>query len=127
VSTFPNSETQFRPGQSGNPVGYSKRRRLRDALHILIDEEGLDRAIVSTALGQALGKKASGKDPGRAPNLAWFRELRDILGDTPRGGSETDDDGESEQIDPETAKRLLRAANHDDSVDAPNPSGPSSD
>jgi len=42
---FPNPVTQFQPGQSGNPAGYSRERRAVDHLLELIAEKGADKAI----------------------------------------------------------------------------------
>ena len=51
---FPNPETQFPPGQSGNPSGYSRKRRLTDALVKLIEEKGLDDPFVKVGMQEAL-------------------------------------------------------------------------
>ena len=40
MGEFPNKETQFKPGQSGNPGGYSKKRRFSAELERLLEEEG---------------------------------------------------------------------------------------
>jgi hypothetical protein len=44
----------WQKGQSGNPKGYSKKRRATDALERYIDEHGLDNAIGRRWLGAAL-------------------------------------------------------------------------
>ena len=45
------------PGTSGNPAGYSRGRRISDAIERLIEEMALDREFGSTAIAMALGKK----------------------------------------------------------------------
>jgi hypothetical protein len=42
---FPNPATEFKPGQSGNPEGYSRKRRAVDHLLELIAEKSADKAI----------------------------------------------------------------------------------
>ena len=37
---FPNESTQFKPGESGNSAGSSKKQRLTNALIKLLDEKG---------------------------------------------------------------------------------------
>jgi len=49
---------QFKPGQSGNPAGYSRSRRITDALIRLIAEENADDALAKLWL-----KKAMEADP----------------------------------------------------------------
>ena len=44
----------FPPGQSGNPAGYSSRRRLADALIKAIEALRLDDALVQVGLREAL-------------------------------------------------------------------------
>lgn len=84
---FPNPDSQFKPGQSGNPGGYSHGRRLRDALAQYIDEHNLEPAIVQTLLMMALGDRKALEKLQRDPNLAWFRLLVERLdgkaGDAP--------------------------------------------
>jgi hypothetical protein len=47
--------TLFKPGQSGNKSGSSKKQRLTSALRKLLDsKEGLDDALMSMAVGRAL-------------------------------------------------------------------------
>ena len=51
----PPAEHRFKPGQSGNPSGYSRRRRFSDAIHELLDETpNLTRALMSVGLQKAL-------------------------------------------------------------------------
>lgn len=78
----------WQPGQSGNPKGYSRRRRLQDALLKHIEDSGLDGEIVRTWLAMALGDKA--KLAGKEPEFQWFK----LLVDTVDGKADaTDDDG----------------------------------
>jgi hypothetical protein len=51
---FPNPDTQFKPGQSGNPDGHSKKRRLTSALIKAIETKGLDDPFVMVGLKEAL-------------------------------------------------------------------------
>jgi hypothetical protein len=44
----------WKPGQSGNPAGYSRGRRLADTLVALIDETGADKALMRVMLRKAL-------------------------------------------------------------------------
>ena len=45
------------PGTSGNPAGYSRGRRISDAIERLIEEMALDREFGATAIAMAVGKK----------------------------------------------------------------------
>ena len=45
------------PGTRGNPAGYSRGRRISDAIERLIEEMALDREFGATAIAMALGKK----------------------------------------------------------------------
>ena len=49
------------PGTSGNPAGYSRGRRISDAIERLIEEMALDREFGATAIAMAMGKKCMGK------------------------------------------------------------------
>jgi hypothetical protein len=74
---FPNESTQFKKGQSGNPSGYSRRRRLADALVRAIEEQGQSSPIVQTLLAMALGDKD--KLDGRTPEFPWFKLLVEMV------------------------------------------------
>lgn len=50
----PPEETRFKPGQSGNPAGYSRSRRVSDALIALIVEKKADRSLALVWLQKAL-------------------------------------------------------------------------
>lgn len=74
---FPNPDTQFKPGQSGNPDGHSASRRVSSALIKLIDKEGADSDLVKTWLAMALGKQSELE--GRKPDFQFFKELLDRI------------------------------------------------
>jgi hypothetical protein len=106
---FPNIEQQFRPGQTGNPDGYSRRRRIADAFHRALNKPGLEDDIATTAIAMALGQKI----PNRTPDLLWFREVRDMVDGSPRlRDREAPDapDATEETIDPAVITRMLAAA-----------------
>ena len=75
------------PGTSGNPAGYSRGRRISDAIERQIDEMALDREFGATAIAMALGKKymlkQKVKDPETGediwvehkPDIAWFKMI----------------------------------------------------
>ena len=54
------------PGTSGNPAGYSRGRRISDAIERLIEEMALDREFGATAIAMALGKKYMLKRKGKS-------------------------------------------------------------
>ena len=74
-------------GTSGNPAGYSRGRRISDAIENMIDELGLERSFAATAIAMALGHKHTlkqlVKDPvtgvdvwvEHQPDLAWFKMI----------------------------------------------------
>jgi hypothetical protein len=75
-----NVETQWKPGEAPNPLGYSKGRRIGDAIHRLITTADLEDKIASTVVTMALGVRGE-----RPADLGWFRELRDMVdGKVPR-------------------------------------------
>jgi hypothetical protein len=51
---LPPVEHQFQPGQSGNPAGYSRGRRITDELIKLIAERKVDRALATVWLRESL-------------------------------------------------------------------------
>jgi hypothetical protein len=103
---FPNVEQQFRPGQTGNPAGYSRRRRLADAFHRALNKPGLEDDIATTVIAMSLGQKI----PNRTPNVMWFRELRDMVDGSPRLREREAPDATVETIDPAVVERMLAAA-----------------
>jgi hypothetical protein len=103
---FPNVEQQFRPGQSGNPDGYSRRRRIADALHRALNKHGLEDEVANTVIAMALGQKIA----NRTPDLMWFRELRDMVDGSPRYRERECPDTAYVEIDPAVAERILAAA-----------------
>ncbi len=69
----PENLTPWQPGQSGNPAGHSRGRRIAAAITRLIDEKGLEREIALTLIGMALGRRkmlrsllSDGADDGEA-------------------------------------------------------------
>ncbi len=70
----PPEHTRFKPGQSGNPAGYSKARRVSAALDRLLDEiGGSDKDLALTLYAMATGRKELIK--GRKPEFMWFQAL----------------------------------------------------
>jgi hypothetical protein len=112
ASGFPNVEQQFRPGQTGNPDGYSRGRRIADAVHRALNKRGLLDDLATTMIAMALGQKIA----NRTPDLQWFREVRDMVDGSPRlRDREAPDAAEStdETIDPAVIERMLAAADPD--------------
>ncbi len=78
-------------GTSGNPAGYSRGRRISDAMEGLIDELGLQREFATAAIAMALGQKHLLKqkvtDPEtgeevwveQKPDLAWFQMIEQLI------------------------------------------------
>jgi hypothetical protein len=64
---MPSEETQFKPGQSGNPSGRPKSKPFKEALERAIAERGLDNSAI------ALLVKANSGD------VAAIREIADRL------------------------------------------------
>jgi len=81
----------IKPGEVRNPNGYSKKRRISDAISAVIEEFGLEREFAITAVAMALGKKHMLKrkvvDPQTKkevwvefkPDYAWFAGLREWI------------------------------------------------
>jgi hypothetical protein len=69
----PPEHSRWKPGQSGNPAGYSRGRRTRDLLRRLIDERGCEEEVALVLVAKALGR-TEWLD-GREPDLGWWREL----------------------------------------------------
>jgi hypothetical protein len=74
---LPPEHTRWKKGQSGNPSGYSRRRRLSDAVARAIEAQGLDSPIAQTLLAMALGDKD--KLEGRTPEFQWFKLLVEMV------------------------------------------------
>lgn len=78
----------WKPGQSGNPSGYSKGRRAAAAIAKFMDEFAADpdlgRAVVAMATGRKKYLKDAEEDGGvRTPEVAWFLALRDTIDGKP--------------------------------------------
>jgi hypothetical protein len=93
-------------GQSGNPGGYSRGRRVADALHRALNKHGLLDDVATTVIAMALGQKIA----NRTPHLEWFRELRDMIDGSPRLRECEAPDTTEETIDPAVIERMLAAA-----------------
>lgn len=79
----PPLEHRWKPGESGNPNGYSRSRRITDRLLRLIEDHNFDDEIALTWLGAALGDDKLLQ--GRKPSAAFFAMLLDrIEGPTPK-------------------------------------------
>ena len=68
-------------GTSGNPAGYSRGRRISDAIENQIDEMGLDREFGATAIAMALGYKQMLKQKMNDPETGeeiWVERRPDI-------------------------------------------------
>lgn len=50
----PPAEYRWKPGQTGNPNGHSRGRRVTSALIALIEEKGADKALAARWLQEAL-------------------------------------------------------------------------
>ncbi len=86
-----NLRPPWTPGTSGNPAGYSRGRRISDAIESLIDEMALDRKLAATAIHMATGDKTSlkqkVKDPETGeeiwvehkPNVLWFKMIMQLI------------------------------------------------
>jgi len=96
---FPNDETKFRAGQSGNPAGYSRGRRQTDDLLRLIEEAGATRAISKVWLKAIL-----------EGNVAFLREYLDRTEGKSPDTLKIDDGGEVQpRINPKRRSRPERA------------------
>ena len=86
-----NLRPPWRPGQSGNPAGYSRARRRRDALLRLLDggsaedelaealaREGLEQEAVETWLGDPYSPRRADRAPGRRHRRAVTRPGADL-------------------------------------------------
>jgi hypothetical protein len=81
VEKFPSNKYRWKPGQSGNPAGSSKGRRITSAVVDLIESQGLSKDLGLTVVLMALGDTAKLAAKGRAPDLGWFRLLCTLLGE----------------------------------------------
>lgn len=105
---------KWKPGESGNPNGYSRSRRITDRLARLIEDHKFDDEIATAWLGAALGDERLLR--GRKPSAAFFAMLLDRI----EGPPPTDRDGG------EPLKIIVEHVNNNpDGADAP--SGPDDD
>ena len=85
-----NLRPPWQKGTSGNPGGYSRGRRISDAIQEMIDEEGLQpefaRAAIAMSLGRTYMLRHKIIDPTTGvelwvednPNLMWFKHVQSI-------------------------------------------------
>lgn len=76
----PSPSTRWKPGQSGNPAGSSKKARVTDALIRMLDRlEGADEDLARTWFAMATGRKELLRDKQtgemRKPDFPWFATL----------------------------------------------------
>jgi hypothetical protein len=82
MGQFPNPNTKWKPGQSGNPSGYSRgRRQIDDMIDMIEETAGAERAISRSWLKQVLA--------GSYPHLREYLERRDGKVPTPVEAIET--------------------------------------
>ena len=112
VSKFPNPATMFRPGQSGNPAGYSRKRRISDAVAELIDA---DRSRAARACDAHIrdGSRETRRGEGvqGVQTRPWMVQGAPFAPGRRPGSIDAPDDETTETIDPDVAARMLRAAN----------------
>jgi hypothetical protein len=101
----------WKPGESGNPNGYSKRRRIADTVAEVIDKKGMSEELALIVLAKATGRKElltftdrDGKKVTRDPDIAWFNMLREMVDGPPRRP------GEDEAIEAPAAARMTEQA-----------------
>lgn len=81
--------TPWKPGQSGNPAGSSKKQRLTARLMEYIDRKGISDELIEAWLGAAIGDPKMLK--GRKPDFAFLKDLIDRV-DGKASESTPDDD-----------------------------------
>ena len=86
-----NLRSPWKPGESGNPNGHSRQRRVTDAIHKLIEDQNLAPTIGLVVIAKATGDlKVLGN---REPDIDWARLLLlDLLGEGGPIPSESSDD-----------------------------------
>lgn len=101
----PENLKHWQSGQSGNPAGTTKKRRLAAAFHRFLDEKGLEGQLCLLIYAKAVGNKKALGDLD--PDLAWMNLALDLLhGDEKpvKGGQVTID------VTPENAETPLSGA-----------------
>lgn len=84
---FPNPDTQFRPGQSGNPAGRPPTRQITDRLRAALEEIGDDgRPLAEAVMRQWLTMVADG-------DVSALRELLDRVEGTIMQAHKLEHDG----------------------------------
>jgi len=86
-----NLRPPWQPGTSGNPAGYSRGRRISDAIERRMDELQLDGKFADVAIAMAIGDKqmlkhkATDPETGKEiwveyePSIAWFKMVQERL------------------------------------------------
>jgi hypothetical protein len=86
-----NLRPPWQPGTSGNPAGYSRGRRISDAIEQRMDELQLDGKFADVAIAMAIGDrqmlkhKATDPETGEdiwveyEPSIAWFKMVQERL------------------------------------------------
>ena len=107
----PPEHTRWKPGQSGNPAGHSKARRVSAALDRLLDEiGGSDKDLALTLYAMATGRKELIK--GRKPEFMWFQALMERTDGKvpmPKDNSNSDDDARTIKVIIERVSRPVTA------------------
>lgn len=78
----PDNLKPWQPGQSGNPDGYSRKRRFADKLIEAIETDGYDPDLIKAIVGKATGRIDLLTDANgnvREPCLNWFNALTAII------------------------------------------------
>jgi hypothetical protein len=89
--------TKWKPGESGNTGGYSRKRRITDRLIKLLEDENLDKTVAVTLFAAAIGDEKLLK--GRKPNAAFMQMLLDRVEGKVKPAPESD---EAEEESPAT-------------------------
>ena len=70
-----NLRPPWTPGESGNPAGYSRGRRVSDALNTVLNDLGAHEKLARVWLAKAVGDKTALGDLD--PDFRYFKELLD--------------------------------------------------
>ena len=100
VAPLPPNLKPWAPGQSGNPKGYSRGRRLTDALEKYLTQKGLDDAIAAVWAREML--------KGNHHYMKMGLQYLEGLPGRPEAAAEVDESVPA--IDPAIAERILAAA-----------------
>jgi len=103
----PSPATRYKPGQSGNPGGGSRKQRIADALSKMIEEKQLEGELALTVYVMATGQHDKLK--GRTPDLSWFNRLCQLLGED-KAPPDFHSEAAGHQSDTQTLRDHLAAA-----------------